>query len=272
MRFVAEYPLIIVRGGGDIATGTIQKLFRAGFKVLVLEVPQPTAIRRNVALCEAVYDGATQVEDMVGRLVTSDDQMKACHKNREIPVMVDPEGACIRRLKPRTLVDAILAKRNMGTTIDMAPITIALGPGFAAGKDVHAVVETMRGHNLGRLILEGSALPNTGTPGLVGGESNLRVMHAPHAGQIRLLKNIGDVVHKGEPLMLVDQTFVVTEIMGRLRGAIRPGLYVPQGMKIADVDPRLDIDWDSISDKARCIGGSVLEAHLMLTREMRAKK
>ncbi len=269
---MADYPLIIVRGGGDIATGTVQKLFRAGFRVLVLEVPRPTAIRRTVALCEAVYDGLVQVEDMTARLVTTDEQMKACHKNREIPLMVDPEGESIRRLAPRTMVDAILAKRNLGTTIGMAPVTIGLGPGFTAGKDVHAVIETMRGHNMGRLILEGSALANTGVPGLVGGESDLRVMHAPVAGLVRLIKNIGDVVHKGEPIMLVDQTFVITGVTGRLRGAIRNGLAVPKGMKLADVDPRLDTDWNTITDKARCIGGSVLEAHLMLTKQLRAKR
>lgn len=269
---MAEYPLIIVRGGGDIATGTIQKLFRAGFKVLVLEAAQPTAIRRNVALCDAVYDGVAQVEDMVCRLVATDDQMKACHKNREIPLMVDPGGACIKQLKPRTLVDAILAKHNCGTSMGMAPVTIALGPGFEAGADVHAVVETMRGHNLGRLLLQGCALPDTGTPGLVGGESLLRVMHAPHGGLVRQIKHIGDVVHKGEPIMLVNQTFVTTEITGRLRGIIRNGLYVAEGMKIADVDPRLDTDWNTISDKARCIGGAVLEAHMMLTKQLRAKK
>lgn len=256
--------LVVVRGGGDIATGAVQKLYRAGFYVVVLECEKPTAIRRNVALCQAVYTGFTQVEDLPCQLVKTLQEIANCHKNRLIPILVDPAATAIKSLAPCTVVDAILAKKNCGTHMGMAAVSIALGPGFCAGKDVHAVIETMRGHSLGRLILQGSALPNTGTPGLVGGESLLRVLHAPCQGRVRHAKNIGDTVLRGETMLFIDEQPVFTEISGLLRGLIQEGIYVQKGTKIADVDPRNNTDWNSISDKARCIGGAVLEAHMML--------
>lgn len=269
---MAYYPLVIIRGGGDLATGVVQKLHRAGIRLLVLESARPTAIRRNVALCDTVFDGTAQVEDIFCRLVEGEEQMKACHRKNEVPLMVDPEAACIGALRPRAVIDAIIAKRNLGTHRNMAPITIALGPGFQAGVDVDVVVETMRGHNLGRLIFEGTALPNTGVPGMVGGEAELRVIHAPMDGTIRHIKTIGDIVHKDEPLFLIDQHFITAPFTGRLRGLIRNGYQIPKGMKIADIDPRTDVDWNTISDKARALGGGALEAYLMLNRRLRAKK
>ncbi len=258
--------LVVIRGGGDLATGVIQKFYRSGFKLLVLEAEKPTAIRRSVALCEAVYNGQVSVEDMRCVLIASLDELAACHKRGVIPIMVDPGADSIAKLKPNGVVDAILAKRNLGTHRNMAPVTIGLGPGFCAGEDVHAVIETMRGHNLGRLILTGSALPNTGIPGEIGGKSAQRVIHAPCEGEIRYVRQIGDVVDAGETLFTIAKSPVASPFKGLMRGLIREGFFVPKGMKVADVDPRLDVDWRTISDKARCLGGAVLEAYLYLER------
>lgn len=258
--------LIILRGGGDLATGVAQKLFRVGFPLLILETARPTAIRRSVALCEAVYEGVYQVEDMTCMRIAQVDDREACWAAGQIPLLVDPEARSIHALRPFAVVDAILAKRNLGTARAMAPITVALGPGFTAGEDVDAVIETMRGHDLGRLILRGEALPNTGVPGEIGGQSARRVLHAPQAGAVRHLRSIGDVVRQGETLCTVDGMAVRATFDGLLRGLIREGLEVPKGMKIADVDPRADVDWHTISDKARCLGGAVLEAVCYLRR------
>lgn len=258
--------MIVVRGGGDLATGVVQKFVRAGFPVCILEVEQPTAIRRNVALCEAVYQQSATVEDVTCRRANTIDEIKACHQKGEAALLVDPKGEWIKRLRPAAVVDAILAKRNLGTHRGMAPITIGLGPGFCAGQDVDAVIETMRGHDLGRLILQGGALPNTGVPGEIGGKSAQRVIHAPCEGTVQHIKKIGDVVRQGEGLFTIDDKLVIAPFTGLLRGLIRQGLHVPKGMKVADVDPRVDVQWNSISDKARCLGGAALEAYLYLNR------
>lgn len=258
-----EKELILVRGGGDIATGVIQKFHRAGFPLLALEAAQPMAIRRTVSLCEAVRSGAATVEDVTARRVETQEEMRRCWEGGEVPLAVDPAGEWIARLSPACVVDAILAKRNLGTRLDMAPVVIALGPGFAAGVDAHAVVETMRGHDLGRLILRGSALPNTGIPGEMGGKSAERVIHAPCQGEIRHHKAIGDVVHKGEAVLQVGDTLCLAPFTGLLRGLIAE-MPVKKGTKIADLDPRAEVNWRTISDKARCIGGGVLEAYLYM--------
>ena len=256
---------IVVRGGGDIATGAIQKLHRAGFSVLVLESERPTAIRRNVALCEAVMAGAAQVEDITARRVWDEAGMETCVASGEVPVVVDPQGRWIERLRPVCVVDGILAKRNVaGTRMDMADVVIGLGPGFVAGEDVHAVIETMRGHDLGRLILSGSALPNTGVPGEIGGKSAERVVHAPCDGLVSSDYRLGDVVQKGEAVLHVGDRPCFAPFTGLLRGLIAPEIVVRRGMKIGDIDPRTDVDWRTISDKARCIGGAVLEAYFYL--------
>lgn len=258
--------LIIVRGGGDLATGVVQKLHRAGLPLLVLETERPTAIRRSVALCEAVYERTAVVEDIYCRLIQDADKMAACHAAGEVPLMVDHSGECIAGLKPAAVIDAIIAKRNLGTNRGMAPITIALGPGFCAGEDVDAVIETMRGHDLGRLLLEGAALPNTGVPGELGGKSAERVIHSPCDGEVRAVREIGDVLHPSEVALYVGDQPVAARFKGLLRGLIRSGLTVNKGMKIGDIDPRIDVDWRTISDKARCLGGAVLEAYLYLRR------
>ncbi|MDR0468566.1 MAG: EF2563 family selenium-dependent molybdenum hydroxylase system protein [Peptococcaceae bacterium] len=258
--------LVAIRGGGDIATGVIQKFVRSGIKIIVLEIEKPLAIRRSVALCEAVYEGRTAIEDICGERIADLSELDDCVRRGSIPILIDPEGASIAHLKPAAVIDATLAKRNLGTRKDMAPVTIALGPGFHAGTDVHAVIETMRGHDLGRLIVQGSALPDTGMPGEVGGESDQRVAHAPVEGEMCHIRCIGDVVDAGEAICRVSDTVVTAPFRGLLRGLLHDGLQVQVGMKIADIDPRLDVDWRTISDKARCLGGAALEAYFYLRR------
>lgn len=258
--------LVVVRGGGDIASGTIQKLHRSGFKVLVLEVSNPTSIRRTVCFSEAIYEGQITIEGTTSIYASNIKEVKKAWLKNKIPVVVDPNGLYIDIFKPQILVDAILAKKNLGTTINMADITIALGPGFEAGKDVHAVIETMRGHNLGRIIFEGCALENTGVPGNIAGYSKERVIYSPCAGVTKSVSNIGDIVEANDILAYVNDTEVKATISGLLRGLIRNGSNVPEKFKIADIDPRISEKQNcyTISDKARSIGGGVLEAILYL--------
>lgn len=258
--------IVIVRGGGDIASGAIQKLYRSGFRVLVLDIEKPTFIRRKVCFGEAVYEGETTLEDITSKHIGSIEETLEVWREGKIPVLIDSKGDCIKKLKPKVVIDAILAKRNLGTTMDMADITIALGPGFEAGKDVHAVIETMRGHNLGRLIVDGRAAENTGVPGEIKGVSKERVIYSPCEGIINNLRDIGDIVKKGEVLAQVESEAVKATIDGVLRGIIRDKFHVTRGLKIADIDPRLSEQENcfTISDKSRAIGGAVLEAVLYL--------
>lgn len=259
--------IIAVRGGGDLATGAVQKLWRSGFRVVVLEVERPLAVRRSVSLCTAVTNGEASVEDMTARLAAGPADCFACWSAGIIPVMIDPCAEKALSMKPSGLVDAILAKRNIGTSIDMAPVVIALGPGFEAGTDCHAVIETIRGHNLGRVILSGRAAPNTGIPGEIGGKSAERVLHAPRGGIVRAMCSIGEIVREGDIVLTVDGEPVAAPIAGLIRGLIENETFVPRGTKIADIDPRTGVDWRTISDKARCVGGGALEAYLMLRRK-----
>ena len=265
--------LIIVRGGGDLATGTIYKLKKSGFPVLILEVENPSAIRRNVAFSEAIYQGQQTVEDMTCFRAESLQQAEDFLQEDKLTILVDPKGEAIAKLKPVAMVDAIIAKRNLGTAKTMAPVTVALGPGFVAGEDVDAVVETKRGHNLGRVIWSGSAAPNTGVPGLIGGFGKERVMHSPAQGILKNVKKITDTVTKGEVIAVIetgsDMVPVEASLDGILRGLIRDGYPVTKGFKIADIDPRSE-EYENcftISDKARCIAGGVLEAILQLKKE-----
>ena len=266
--------LIIVRGGGDLATGTIYKLKKSGFPVLILEVKNPSAIRRNVAFCEAVYQGTQTVEDMTGCLAASSEQAEQFLMEGKLTVLVDPVGESIPKLKPLAVVDAILAKKNLGTNRNMAPITVALGPGFTAGDDVDAVVETKRGHHLGRVLWDGCAAPNTGIPGIIGGYGKERVIHCPAKGILRNVKKITDTVSKGETIAVVETEEGIVPVEatldGFLRGLIRDGYPVKVGFKMADIDPRAE-EYDNcftISDKARCIAGGVLEAILQWKGEL----
>lgn len=262
--------LIIVRGGGDIATGMIYKLYQCGFRVLVLETANPSAIRRNVAFSEAVYNGTQTVENITCVLGKSVEQAVVLLEEGRLVMLIDPKGDCIKQLKPIAVVDGILAKKNLGTNKDMAPITVALGPGFTAGEDVDAVIETMRGHSLGRVIYEGQAIKNTGIPGMVGGYTKERVIHSPAEGILRNVSKITDTVQQGEVIAVIetetDKIPVEATIDGLLRGLIRDGYPVTKGFKIADIDPRLN-EYENcftISDKARCIAGGVVEAILHL--------
>ena len=262
--------LIIVRGGGDLATGTIYKLHQCGFDLLVLETENPSAIRRNVAFSEAVYQGSQTVEGVTCLLANSAEQAQSYLKEGTLTMLIDPEGDCMDAFQPLAVVDAILAKKNLGTHRDMAPITVALGPGFTAGVDVDAVVETKRGHNLGKVLYSGSAAPNTGVPGIIAGFGKERVIHSPAAGILRNVAKITDTVTQGQTIAFVEtadgQVPVQASLTGLLRGLIRDGYPVTKGFKIADIDPRTE-EYDNcftISDKARCIAGGVLEAILHL--------
>lgn len=269
--------LVIVRGGGDIATGTIYKLYKCGFRVLVLEVQYPSAIRRNVAFSEAVYEGKQQVEDVTCYLAADIGEAVRMMKSGKLVMLVDQKGESIERLKPLAVVDAILAKKNLGTKKEMAEIVIGLGPGFTAGMqeeaDVHAVIETMRGHSLGRVIYEGTAIANTGIPAVVGGYGKERVIKSPAKGILRNRKQIADVVKKGDVVAVIQKENdpateipVLASIDGILRGMIRDGYPVTEGFKIADIDPRIGEleNCFTISDKARCIAGGVVEAILSM--------
>lgn len=265
--------LVIVRGAGDLATGIVYSLYKAYFKVIILETQHSSAIRRKVALSEAVYDGKTKVEDIEAVLVKNYEEALNIIANKdykEIPILIDPNCEILNHIKPTFLIDAIIAKKNLGTNKSMAKYTIALGPGFTAGKDCDIVIETMRGHNLGRMYLEGEAIPNTGIPGNIGGKEAERVIHASSDGIIENIKNIGDFVREKEVIAYINndnkKIEVIAPFEGLLRGIIRDGFKVRNGLKIADIDPRKS-EYDNcftISDKARNLGGAVLTAMMYL--------
>lgn len=265
MKKISE-TLVIIRGGGDIATGSIQKLFRAGFKLLILDIEKPSAIRRRVAFCEAIYDGECTIEGIKSVFCKNKDEIEMAWEERNIPIVVDPKGEYIKLFKPDIVVDAILAKKNMGTEITMAPGVVGLGPGFDAGKNCHIAIETMRGHNLGRVIFSGPTMANTGTPGVIKGVGKERVIYSPAAGKIKNIAEIGDIVEKGQTIATIDEVEVSATISGVLRGLIRDEYEVPEHFKIADIDPRIEEQQNcfTISDKARAVGGAVLEAVLIL--------
>ena len=301
-QIIKKNLLIICRGAGDLATGIIHRLHRAGHRVIALETDYPAAIRRQVSFCEAVYDGSAVVEGVTARLVpaladaetdtetySGENDTPAAHivsekwdssaieavlEAGEVPLLIDQKGESIALLKPDVVVDAIIAKKNLGTTINIAPLVIGVGPGFTAGKDVHLVIESMRGHNLARIITDGMAQPNTGVPGNIAGFTSERVIHAPAAGYIHDVRKIGDIVQKGDEIAriypdkesydnaLSEYVPVNATITGIIRGLIREGYYFRKGFKIADIDPRESeiTNCFTISDKARSIAGSVLEA------------
>ncbi|QBE97206.1 hypothetical protein PMF13cell1_02760 [Blautia producta] len=257
---------IVVRGGGDLATGTIHRLGRSGYPVIILETDRPSAIRRLVAFSQAVYDGETEVEGMVCKRVESAEEALAAAAPMSPVLLVDPACISLDILQPEILIDGILAKRNLGTRRDMAELTIALGPGFEAGRDVDYVVETKRGHYLGRILKTGCAIANTGVPGMIGGYGKERVIHSDRAGIFRVNASIGDWVEAGTPVGYVEtpdgQRYPQkTVISGVLRGILPDGYRVTAHFKSADVDPREEsrAHCTLISDKARCIAGSVLE-------------
>ncbi|MBP8685016.1 MAG: EF2563 family selenium-dependent molybdenum hydroxylase system protein [Synergistaceae bacterium] len=255
---MAGNKLAIVRGGGDLATGIIYRLWKAGYAVLSLEIETPLVVRRTVSAASAVFDGSTVIEDM--EAVRIDSLNDFSFDRSRISVLVDPEGESISILKPDILVDAIMAKRNLGTNKEMAPLVIGIGPGFSAPGDVDAVIETKRGHWLGRVIRNGSAIPNTGVPGLIKGYTIERLLRSPGEGYVIPVKSIGDSVIPGDVVAHVEGLPVCSQIEGIVRGLIHPSVKVKKGLKIGDIDPRGEREHCfSITDKALAIAGGVLE-------------
>ena len=253
--------LIVIKGAGDLASGIALRLHHSRFDVVMTDLPVPLAVRRTVAFSEAVRLGSTQVEDVRAERAENEDEVRDCLRRGVIPVMPDPEAKIIGIMKPEVVVDAILAKVNTGTDIDDAPLVIGVGPGFTAGTDCDAVVETKRGHTLGRVIREGSAIANTGVPGNIGGQTINRLLKAPADGIFHPEKEIGDIVKEGDRVGNVDGVPVLAKTDGMIRGLLQDGVPVTKGLKSGDVDPRGDIiDYMSVSDKALAIGGGVLEA------------
>ena len=260
--------MVLLRGAGDIATGVATRLYRCGYRIAMTDLEKPTSIRRTICFSEAILNGSATVEGVTARFAKGPEQASAIMDAGEVAVLSDPEGTCIAACKPDVVVDAILAKRNLGTRISDAPIVIGVGPGFTAGVDCHAVVETMRGHTLGRVYYEGSALPNTGVPGSIGGFTLERILRAPCDGEFTGVKHIGDTVEAGETCAYVSGTPMTASIRGVLRGLLPDGLTVRAGMKSGDVDPRCAVEHCyMVSDKALAVGGGVLEAILHLSRE-----
>ena len=260
MLFAAH--LVVLRGGGDLGTGVAYRLHRAGFPVVVLELAQPLTIRRTVAVSTAVREGEITVEGMPARLAASEAEAADTATGGTVAVLVE-EGIPEFPRPLSVLVDARLAKRNVGTTIDLAPLVVGLGPGFSAGRDCDAVVETKRGHRLGRVIWEGAPAPDTGIPGEVGGQSANRVIRAPAAGAVRWSVEIGDAVVAGQVIGRVGEAAVEASIGGVVRGLIADGYPAEPGLKLADIDSRGDAAVTlEISDKALAVGGGVLEAVL----------
>ena len=259
--------MIVIKGAGDLASGVAVRLAHCGFAIVMTDLPHPTSIRRTVCFSEAILNGSFTVEDVSAEYAASYEMIPAIHTRGHIAVVVDPNADCIKALLPEVVVDAILAKRNLGTKITDAPVVIALGPGFTAGVDCHAVIETMRGHDLGRVIQTGAAEPNTGIPGNISGFTTERVLRAPKDGTFREIRHIGDIVVKNDPVAQIDEEMILAPLSGVIRGLLPSGTPVHAGMKSGDIDPRpVQSHCFTVSDKARAIGGGVLEAILMLQR------
>ena len=256
--------VVLIRGAGEMASGVIHRLHRSHFKVCLIEIPEPLAVRREVAFSEAIYDGLKEVEEVRAKLISKPEEIELTWKNENIPILVDSDAKKTRNfLKPDILVDAIMAKKNLGTQINDAPLVIGLGPGFTAGKDVHLVVETNRGHNLGRVISKGAAEADTGIPGEIGGYTIERLLRTMKKGVFHPQKSIGERVNKGAVVAVVDDFPVIAKISGVVRGLLRDGVEVKKGLKVGDIDPRGKRELCfTISDKARAIGGGVLEGIL----------
>ncbi len=255
---------VLIRGAGEQASGTAHRLFRSGLRVVMLDLPRPTMVRRWVSFGSALYEEAVQVEGVTARRwELADADGLESHTWRTIPVFADPRALLVARWSPDVLIDARLLKRNEGNHLDQAPLVIGFGPGLEAGVHVHAVVETHRGHDLGRIITQGYAAPDTGVPGTIGGQSAARVLRSPCEGRLEVLRDIGSGVLAGEELARVAGSSVHAEIDGMVRGMIHPGEWVERGWKLGDVDPRCEPEaCRSISDKARTISGAAPEVIL----------
>ncbi|MBP1749382.1 MAG: selenium-dependent molybdenum hydroxylase system protein, YqeB family [Deltaproteobacteria bacterium] len=252
---------VVIKGAGEMASGVAHRLYRAGVKrIVMLEVEKPLCVRRFVSFCEAVHDGTADVENVRARLADGVSDLASIWQAGEIAVIVDPEWKTIMNLSPDIVIDAIMAKRNLGTRRNEAAFVVGIGPDFVAPRDVHAVIESNRGHDLGRVIYDGSAEPYTGMPGEIKGIAKERVLRAPNAGQVKHVHRLGDDVRKGDLVLYVDDVPVYAPFDGILRGLIRE-MIVDKGEKVGDVDPRAKKDYCfTISEKARGIAGGVLEA------------
>ncbi|OPY72056.1 MAG: hypothetical protein A4E63_01359 [Syntrophorhabdus sp. PtaU1.Bin050] len=261
--------IVVIKGAGEMATGVAQRLYMANIRHIVMtEISQPITVRRAVAFSEVIYKGRMTVEGVEAEYVNSIDEVPEAWQRGKIAVIVDPEWRAVEILRPDVVVDVIMAKRNLGTRKDEAPLVIGVGPGFTAPDDVHLVVESNRGHYLGRVIPEGSAEPHTGIPGPTMGYTTERVLRSPHEGIVRHVKKLGDSVIKGEMVLYVGETPIYAPIDGMLRGLIRE-IEVPSNEKVGDIDPRNEKDYiDTITEKARAIGGGVLEAILRVYNEV----
>jgi xanthine dehydrogenase accessory factor len=256
--------VVMIRGAGEMASGVAYRLHQCHIKICMLEISQPLAVRREVSFCEAIYVSEQEVEGVRAKFVSKPEQIQSLWKAGKIPLLVDSDLKKTKHfLKPDVLIDAIMAKRNLGTKISDAPLVIGLGPGFTAGKDVHIVIETNRGHHLGKVIRNGTAEPDTGIPGDIGGYTVRRVLRTMKKGIFHPYMAIGDRVNKGSVVAVIDDFPVIAEISGIIRGLLREGVEVKKGMKVGDIDPRGKRELCfTISDKARAIGGGVLEAIL----------
>jgi xanthine dehydrogenase accessory factor len=261
--------MVLIRGGGEMATGIAHRLHRCHMRVLITEIAMPTSVRRNVAFAEAVYQGAQTVEGIKAVRVGSCDEAYAAWEQNQIPIFVDPEASVGKILTPVIIVDAIMAKKNGVAKLTDAPVVIGVGPGFTAGFNVHAVVESNRGHHLGRVIWDGAAESDTGIPASVDGYTASRVLRVPQSGIFNALRAIGDVIVAGETVATVNGELIKAGIAGQIRGLLRNGIQVEQGIKAGDIDPRGERGYcDSISDKSRAIAGGVLEAILHSLRDL----
>ena len=256
--------VVLIRGAGEMASGVAHRLNQSRFKICMVEIPHPLAVRREVTFSEALYEGEKGVEGVRAKLISKPDEIGLVWNKSHIPILIDPDGKKTRNLlKPDVLIDAIMAKKNLGTQINDAPLVIGLGPGFVAGKDVHGVIETNRGHHLGKVILNGTAESDTGIPGDVGGYTIERLLRTMKKGIFHPQTSIGERVNKGSVVAVVDDFPVIAKISGVVRGLLREGVEVKKGMKVGDIDPRGKRELCfTISDKARAIGGGVLEAIL----------
>jgi len=259
--------IVIIIGGGDIGTGVAHRLYRSGFEVIITEIESPLVIRRKVSFAQAVFDGETVVEEVRAVKALNREEVNIILNEGDIPVIIDPDCKILKEIDPDVLVDAKLAKKNTCMHKNLAPLTIALGPGFKAGEEVDLVIETKRGHNLGRIIFEGYAEPDTGIPESVEGYREERVLRAPSDGKILNILDIGDQVKKGETVCYVGEKEVKSSLDGVIRGIIMNGIEVKKGFKIGDIDPRGIKEYCyTISDKSRAVGGGVLEAILYMKK------
>jgi xanthine dehydrogenase accessory factor len=260
---VGNMLLAIIRGGGDLASGIAVRLYRSGIKVVITEIQQPLAVRRNVSFAEAVYSKSTAVEEIKGVFFSSINGINHRILNECIPVIVDPELSISKNLNPQVIIDARMRKTKSEKWASNKQKVIGIGPGFVAGKNCVCVIETKRGPYLGRVYREGAAEPDSGIPDRVGNFANERVLRSPSYGVFKATSQISDILEVGDEIGFVGMQPVIAPFKGLLRGLIHDGLNVDKGMKIGDLDPRCDL-WlcNLVSDKALSIGGGVLEAIL----------